>query len=108
MGIGKYYDLRLKALKYYGGGECRCVRCGFSDIRALSIDHINGGGGKHQKIIRKNIYYWLAENKYPPGYQTLCMNCQFIKMHENKEVPHQPLLTFAAIKEQYYKAFPRI
>src|SRR3990172_4802494 len=27
----------------------RCVRCGFTDARALQIDHINGGGSKELK-----------------------------------------------------------
>jgi hypothetical protein len=70
-----------------------CVRCPFSDIRALSIDHIEGGGNKHRKSIGANqgqggtvFYSWLKEHGYPDGYQTLCMNCQYIKKDENHEV----------------------
>jgi hypothetical protein len=25
------------------------------------------------------FYLWLKTNKYPSGYQVLCMNCQFVK-----------------------------
>jgi hypothetical protein len=65
-----------------------CSRCGFSDRRALSIDHINGGGNEHRKKIKAAgtaFYVWLVRNKFPQGFQTLCMNCQFIKRHENHE-----------------------
>ncbi|KKL06542.1 hypothetical protein LCGC14_2595010, partial [marine sediment metagenome] len=33
-------------LRYYGRGKLACVHCGFEDIRALTLDHINGGGSK--------------------------------------------------------------
>lgn len=66
-----------------------CVRCGFEDMRALSIDHINGGGYEHRKILKResgiSFYRWLKHQDYPKGYQTLCMNCQFIKREEQKE-----------------------
>lgn len=80
--------LKIRVLTYYGGGTCKCVRCGFDDVRALSIDHINGNGYAHRKIMKAtgiNFYRWLEKEKYPDGYQTLCMNCQFIKREEDKE-----------------------
>lgn len=65
----------------------------YTDIRALSIDHINGGGGKHRRLLfgenkkgGRSFYRWLQDNKYPDGYQVLCMNCQWIKRNENKEL----------------------
>jgi len=60
--------------------------CGFADIRALSIDHIDGGGNKHRRFLGfglfgagQKFYSWLKKEGYPEGYQTLCMNCQWIK-----------------------------
>ncbi len=75
-------------LTHYGNGKCACVNCGFDDLRALSIDHIDGHGAEHRR--RNNIkgvefYKWLIKNNYPEGYQTLCMNCQWIKMSVNVE-----------------------
>lgn len=32
-----------------------------------------------------------AEN-YPEGFQTLCMNCQFVKRAERNEYPNSPTL----------------
>jgi hypothetical protein len=72
-----------EVLIHYGGNPPRCVRCGFSDIMALTIDHINGSGCKERKKLGKTgvaFYRWLQKNHYPQDYQVLCMNCQFIKM----------------------------
>ena len=78
---------KVNALTHYGGGKLACVKCGYGDIRALSIDHINGEGHKHRQLIKgSNIYVWLRKNGYPEGYQTLCMRCQWIKRDENKEL----------------------
>ncbi len=77
--------LRLKAIEALGG-KCKC---GFSDWRALQIDHINGGGNKE----RKNIGWAKLYNKIIAGtikgYQLLCANCNFIKRHENKEFAYK-------------------
>ena len=79
---------KKKVLTHYGNGILACVRCGFSDIRALSIDHIEGDGTQHRKNRTQggtNFYAWLVRNNYPSGFQTLCMNCNWIKRVENKE-----------------------
>ena len=79
----KYAEkFRLKALKELGG---KCKRCGFSDWRALEIDHINGGGGKEwTNINRKTRYEMVTKN--PERYQVLCANCNTIKKIENGEL----------------------
>jgi hypothetical protein len=75
----RYYDkLRLKVLTHYGGNPPKC-KCGFSNIKALTIDHIAGGGRKHRSQIHTMFYQWLKQNGFPKGFQVLCMNCQFIK-----------------------------
>ena len=79
-------NLRKSVIDALGG---RCVRCGFADIRALQIDHINGGGSKERKELgfggnfHKNVLrsFLANENKY----QLLCANCNWIKRCENKE-----------------------
>ena len=40
--------LRMEVLGLYGGV---CARCGFSDERALQIDHVQGGGYTHRKAV---------------------------------------------------------
>ena len=72
-------------LTHYGNGVLACVRCGFTDIRALTIDHIHNDGYEHRKTIGlsgRGFYYWLKRENFPDGFQTLCMNCQFIKREE--------------------------
>ena len=71
--------VKLEVLTYYGNGRLACVQCGFKDIRALSIDHMNGGGSAHRRRVGNYMYAWLKRNNFPEGYQTLCMNCQWIK-----------------------------
>lgn len=83
----QYAILRTDVLTHYGNGKLVCVECGFSDVRALSIDHINGGGAQDRKRIGSGVWFykWLEDANYPQGYQTLCMNCQFIKKHWNRD-----------------------
>jgi len=80
---------KTEVLTHYGNGKCVCVMCGYDNIGALSIDHINGNGCEHRREIGKgggiNFYKWLKDNNLPEGFQTLCMNCQFLKRIANKE-----------------------
>ena len=79
--------LRKSTIEALGG---KCVRCGFTDRRALQIDHINGGGSKERKEKGFNMEFHKhvlqsflkKENKY----QILCANCNWIKRFEQKEV----------------------
>lgn len=75
------------AFAAYGGYECAC--CGEKEKAFLTIDHVYGGGCKHRKEIGSDIYRWLRKNKYPPGFQVLCMNCQWGKKNCNGVCPHQ-------------------
>lgn len=84
--------LNLKTLvfsHYSGNGIPKCANCKERRLVCLTIDHINGGGEAHRKRIGKSggysFYAWLRDNGYPPEYQVLCMNCQFVKREENRE-----------------------
>lgn len=84
--------LKIEVLQAYCNGEIKCARCPFNDTRALSIDHVNGDGAKHRRTLNhrgSKTYRWLKKNNFPPGFQVLCMNCQWIKRFENKEYPHR-------------------
>ena len=76
--------LRLATIEKLGG---KCIKCGFSDARALQVDHINGGGNQERvsgKLNSVNALYrdvCSSEGKY----QLLCANCNVIKRVENKE-----------------------
>lgn len=84
----RHQGIKRLILNHYSNGSCVCAVCGFSDTRALSIDHINGGGGEHRRLTTKagiDFYQWLIKNNYPPGYQVLCLNCNWIKRMTNNE-----------------------
>jgi len=78
--------LKTEVLTHYGGGKLACVKCGFLDFRALSLDHIHGGGREERGNSSQGFFLRLKREGYPEGYQTLCMNCQFIKRYENNEL----------------------
>ena len=73
--------IRLEVLAHYSRTQTpRCTNCGVSDIDVLCIDHINGGGHEHRKIVGfANFYNYLRRNGYPEGFQVLCANCNLKK-----------------------------
>lgn len=77
-----YMDLRHMVVERLGG---KCVQCGFADLRALCIDHINGGGTKERKNFNMYRYYGKILQDVEQGtgeYQILCANCNLIKEFE--------------------------
>lgn len=66
--------LRLKVLTHLGG---KCSECGFDDVRALQVDHVNGGGSKDRAL--------FAGREGNEKYQILCANCNWIKKYVNGE-----------------------
>lgn len=86
----RWYDaLKTKVLTYYSEVDYpECVRCRETRLPCLSLDHINNNGAEHRRQLNghggKGFYDWIDKNNYPHGYQTLCMNCQFLKEHERR------------------------
>lgn len=73
---------RAEALAVFG---CVCGKCGFADVRALQIDHVNGGGGIERAAIRSRDTFYKKVIADSDGYQLLCANCNWIKRAENNE-----------------------
>jgi hypothetical protein len=88
--------LRLEILTVYSGGDPKCARCGFSDVRALDLDHKNGGGNDHRRSktgdLRRGatyaIYSELRDEGFPEGYRVLCRNCNWITHVERSNGAH--------------------
>jgi hypothetical protein len=87
-------NLRLATFAAYGGAVCAC--CGERELAFLTLDHIeNNGAAERRKIAgRANAagiwtYTWLAKRCFPPGYQVLCMNCNFGKRMNGGVCPHR-------------------
>ena len=76
-------QIKTEVLTHYGNDKLACVKCGYSDIRALCLDHINGYD-KHDKkrIDSLRLYRYLKLQGFPEGFQTLCANCNYIKEFE--------------------------
>lgn len=107
-------ERKIKVLTYYGNGKCACVKCGFSDIRALSIDHINDDGCEERRGFNMSVvsgdqmYRKLKEQGFPVGYQTLCYNCNIIKHIEHLyKIRHQTKNDDERIKLELLK-YPNI
>lgn len=59
--------------------------CGYSDIRALTLDHVlNNGAEERKRIGERGVYNRCLRDDVTDEYQILCMNCQFIKRVEEK------------------------
>lgn len=72
--------LRYRALDALGG---ECKNCGFSDYRALEIDHVhNNGKEEREKLSHPQIYRKVIKHVDSGEYQCLCANCHRIKTHE--------------------------
>ena len=89
--IAKHKELVFAA---YGGYRCNC--CGETEKLFLTIDHIdNNGATERKQLFGKRasagypFYKWLVKNDFPPGYQVLCMNCNFGKRMNNGVCPHK-------------------
>ena len=100
-------ERKRKLIFHYSNGLMCCMNhhCevpnGAKDIRVLTLDHINGGGKKQERELRRkgiNFYDWLIKNNFPEEMkgqlQVLCHNCQEIKRQENKECPHRKKLVY--------------
>ena len=75
--------VRAEVIASMGG---KCVKCGFSDPRALQIDHIHGGGSQEEQGgSRYALFARLSKHPDPIKFQLLCANCNTIKREENGE-----------------------
>lgn len=82
---------KLRVMTAYGGAKCKC--CGEDCLSMLTIDHVNNDGAKHRNHVTGNrgrevsveMYCWIENHNYPPGFQVLCYNCNISK-HRNKGV----------------------
>lgn len=91
-----HLKLKREVIRHYSNGTDSCSdpyrlhlpNCPFlTMIEVLTIDHIRGGGSKHQKEIGiGRLYQWLKNNNYPEGYQVLCIGCQWVKRRRNNEL----------------------
>lgn len=87
-------EIKEFVLTYYSNNDYPCCnKCGYTDIRALCLDHVNSDGNLHRKKGGKkgiNLYKELYKHDFITEYefQVLCSNCNMIKFFENNESSH--------------------
>ena len=86
------HERKALLVAHYSNSTNRCACCGESDVRFLTIDHINGNGSQHRKSsgcgTGATFYNWLIKAGMPEGYQVLCYNCNLARTWHGK-CPHQ-------------------
>jgi len=91
-GVHKNYWKKLKVAIYDKLGD-HCVKCGFSDKRALQVDHINGNGNKTRREMTNYKFLKslleVSDEELFSNHQILCANCNQIKKIENNELKKQ-------------------
>ena len=88
----KNQEIKKAVMSYYSEGFPKCKCCGEFGLDFLSIDHVNGGGTQHRRLVAGTVLYrWLIKNNFPDGYQVLCFNCNCAKgLKQNNNVcPHE-------------------
>lgn len=83
---------REVVLEHYGAA---CACCGELEETFLCVDHVNNDGAEHRKEIPGgNLYKWLIDHAFPPGFQILCFNCNMGKHINGGVCPHQATIRF--------------
>lgn len=96
-------EVKKTILERYGPN---CVHCGFSDPRALQLDHIDDNGATERESLGNRMfsgyrfYQYLIKMGLPDGYQVLCANCNAIKEWERQ------MKDFTAREVEYLKEHP--
>lgn len=70
--------LKEEVISHYGG---KCANCDCTDIRYLTIDHINGVSKKEPANQRAGyaLYLRIRREHFPNGFQVLCFYCNVRK-----------------------------
>lgn len=78
--------IRTVVLQRYGN---KCVCCGETNPRFLTMDHIKGGGRAHRKSIASIYDYLNLKPLDEEQFQILCFNCNCSKYWNNNICPHK-------------------
>ena len=101
-------EKRLNILQVYSkrlsNSNIPCCNCCGENFHVdfLAIDHIAGRRqmdsepelkklGYSSKLVSTSLIPWIVKNKFPDGFQVLCINCNFSKgmKKNNNKCPHE-------------------
>ena len=58
------------------GGKCTCPKCPETNPAFLTLEHVNGSGKEHRKVVGSHAYADLRKRGWPKdGFTLLCWNC---------------------------------
>jgi hypothetical protein len=83
-----YKIRRNNIIQRYGG---KCVCCGETNVKFLTLDHVNNDGYKLRKLLGtgKVQLGWIEHNNYPDTIQVLCYNCNCGRSQNCGVCPHK-------------------
>lgn len=87
----QFYDrAKEKVLAHYGAA---CICCGETELRFLTVDHVNNDGATDRKqngrLGGKNLCAAIVARKYPSSYQIMCFNCNCGRALNGGLCPHK-------------------
>ena len=73
--------LKVDVMTVYSKGKPRCSCCNYDNLDGLTIDHILGRKqqGHSREFGSTVLYKHLKKEKFPRGYQVLCVSCNSAK-----------------------------
>lgn len=86
--------MKIEVLSHYSSGIPECKRCGMTDIRTLTLDHINMDGAEHRRELKSNpglMYRDIKREGYVREIQVLCYNCHRIVEYERRGWGHKDI-----------------
>ena len=85
-------ELRKLVMNIYGNGKC--VLCGETDIKKLTLDHLHYDGGEFRRFFKQHgktmlgchFYRWLRRRGFPTnlGLRVLCKSCNSREANRHK------------------------
>ncbi len=98
--------IRSAVLDHYGK-SCEC--CGESERAFLCIDHVAGGGNEHRRSVGSGtaLQKWLLDSNFPPGFRTLCHNCNHCAWAHGQCIHRGPPTKTGSPRYEYMKELRR-
>lgn len=93
----RYQALRAAVLKFLGG----VCRCGFSDPRALQIDHVHGGGTRVMRsTVHETFYRSILRGERSGLVRLLCATCNWRERLRLKKPAKFPKATYLVLRKR--------
>jgi hypothetical protein len=94
-----YHNLRFAFLKHF---DFKCQCCGITEIRFLTIDHVQNDGHKDSHLTPIQVYRKAFEESFDKDkWNCLCWNCNCARSQNGGICPHKDSVTEQMFLERY-------